>query len=199
MNNNNNIVLKIILLGDSGVGKTCIINRYINNTYVENQQSTINADFEEKKLNINSNEVKIQIWDTAGQEKYRSITEAYYRGSSGAIIVFDITNEASFDAVKTWVQDYKDHQLENFNIILAGNKSDLDERRHITNQAAEEYASSIDVKYFEVSAKSSENIDDLFNTFATDLYNKNAVTKPVHSQDVSVKKTQESRKCCNIF
>ena len=163
---------KIILIGDSNVGKTNIISRYCNNSFNYNSRYTIGIDFSTKLIQIEDKIVKIQIWDTAGQEKYRAIMPSYYRNCSGILIIFDITNEQSFDNVSKWY----DEVLKNcgtdkdYKTMLIGNKSDLNDKRIISYSTARTFANKNRMLYIETSALNSVNINDAIMKFIHHIY-----------------------------
>ncbi len=131
---------KIVLIGDSGVGKSNILSRFVTGTFNFESKTTIGVEFSSKILSVGKLRVMAQIWDTAGQEKYRSITKAYYKGAAGAIIIYDITNEESFRSTEKWVKELKEHADSNVIMMLAGNKLDLDPKRKVTTEQGLEYA-----------------------------------------------------------
>lgn len=133
-------VLKIILVGDSGVGKTNILTRYVKGTYNENHQNTLGVEFATKKIILQDIVLRLQIWDTAGQERFQAITSSFYKNSSGALVVFDLTKENSFIKVNSWIKDMREIAGERIIIILIGNKSDLINERVISKERAEEMA-----------------------------------------------------------
>ena len=165
--------IKIMLLGDSSVGKTSIIKRYCKNQYSNSFISTIGVDFETKYINIDFKtkyikigeySVKVLIWDTAGQEKFRNIAKQYYKGANGVLLIYDVTNKKSFERIAYWMNELKDNnQIKELDICLVGNKIDL-EGRVITREEGEKFALDNDIKYFEVSAKTSEGIEELFTS-----------------------------------
>jgi small GTP-binding protein len=162
---------KIILLGDSGVGKTSIIKKFINNEFNEDIKCTIDIDSLYKSIKIDKNlYTKLKIYDTAGQEKYRSLIKKYYQGTDGIILVFDLTNENSFNKLKSWINEVSDN-TEKAQIILVGNKADLIERK-IDEETAENFAKQRDMKYIETSAKEGTNILLLFEELALDINKK---------------------------
>lgn len=129
-------IYKIVLIGDSGVGKSNMLSRYLSDTFSSDSKATVGVEFGSKNSEIDGNIVKAQIWDTAGQERYKSITNAYYKGAKGAILVFDITKKSSFDSVDKWIVDLKTNGDEHICIILVGNKSDLEEYRQVNQEQA---------------------------------------------------------------
>lgn len=162
---------KIILLGDSGVGKTSIIKKFINNEFNEDIKCTIDINFLYKSIKIDKNlYTKLKIYDTAGQEKYRSLIKKYYQGTDGIILVFDLTNENSFNKLKSWINEISEN-TEKAQIILVGNKADLIERK-VDEDKAETFAKQRDMKYIETSAKEGTNILLLFEELALDINKK---------------------------
>ena len=155
-------LFKILLLGDSGVGKSSIIIRYIENNFSNNLMNSIGVDFKLKNIEVDSKKIKLQIWDTAGQERFKTITTSYYKGAHAILIVFDITDRDSFDHVKNWMADIDKFAKEGVLRILVGNKCDLVNNRKIGMEEAKEIANKYGIKYIETSAKDTINIDDLF-------------------------------------
>ena len=162
-------IFKLILIGNSGVGKSCILQRYIKHTFEESYKCTIGVDFLMKSIVINGQTVKLQLWDTAGQEKYKSMVSSYYRGANVALIVFDITNHQSFDSLPMWIENFYKNGPEQKNIILIGNKKDLVDLRQVTQQEAEAFSETNNMMYFETSAKEGDNIEYIFNYAAEKL------------------------------
>ncbi|KAB5537078.1 hypothetical protein PHYPO_G00114710 [Pangasianodon hypophthalmus] len=163
-------VFKIVLVGDVGVGKTCVVQRFKTGTFIERQGNTIGVDFTMKTMEIQGKRVKLQIWDTAGQERFRTITQSYYRSTNGAIITYDITKKASFMAVPKWMEDVKKYGGSNIATLLIGNKSDLTEERDVSFEEAQAMAHQLDfISAIETSAKDSSNVDDAFNKMAAEL------------------------------
>ena len=162
-------IFKLILIGNSGVGKSSIIQRYMKNTFEESYKCTIGVDFLMKTLNLNGKTVKLQLWDTAGQEKYKSMVASYYRGANVALVVFDITSHASFDSLPVWIENYYKNGPEQKNIILIGNKKDMEESRQVTQKEAEMFSETNNMMYFETSAKEGDNIEYIFTYAAEKL------------------------------
>ena len=156
-------LFKIILIGNSGVGKSSIMQRYMKQTFNSNYKITIGVDFLMKSLKINDQIVKLQVWDTAGQEKYRSMISSYYRGAHVALIVFDLTSHTSFEDLPLWNENFYKNGPEQKNTILIGNKKDLVEERQVTQEEAELFSQTNNMIYFETSAKEGNNIDYVFN------------------------------------
>ena len=193
-------IFKLILIGNSGVGKSCILQRYMKHTFEESYKCTIGVDFLMKSIVINGQTVKLQLWDTAGQEKYKSMVSSYYRGANVALIVFDITNHQSFDALPLWIENFYKNGPEQKNIILIGNKKDMAEQREVTQQEAESFSEANNMIYFETSAKEGDNIEYVFNYAAEKLlefYGKNneAILKRqmTHNNDIQSSNFKEIR------
>jgi Ras-related protein Rab-1A len=143
--------------------------RYADNSFTENFFNTIGVDFKIKTITLNDQVIKMQIWDTAGQDRFRTLTSSYYRGAHGIIIVYDVTNKDSFDNVKQWMQEIEKFASENVNKLLVGNKSDLEEQRKVTYDEGVELAKKFDIPFLEVSAKNALNVEDTFITMASEI------------------------------
>lgn len=161
---------KIVLIGDSGVGKSNLLSRFSRNEFFNDSKTTIGVEFATRTLAVNNKLVKAQIWDTAGEERYRSITSAYYRGSVGALIVYDISKSASFKNIEKWLQELREHSSSNIVIILVGNKSDLKHLREVSTEEATKFAQKHDLILIETSALDSSNVDLAFQTVVTQVY-----------------------------
>ena len=162
-------IFKLILIGNSGVGKSSILNRYMNKAFQETYKCTIGVDFLMKSIEINGKTVKLQLWDTAGQEKYKSMVASYYRGANVAFVIFDLTNRESFDSLPLWIENYYKNGPEQKNIILIGNKKDLVDLRQIKQEEAEAFSETNNMIYFETSAKEGYNIEYVFTYAAEKL------------------------------
>ncbi|KAK6033962.1 Ras family protein [Cooperia oncophora] len=162
-------LFKLLLIGDSGVGKSCLLLRFADDTYTESYISTIGVDFKIRTIELDGKTIKLQIWDTAGQERFRTITSSYYRGAHGIIVVYDITDQESFNNVKQWLQEIDRYACENVNKLLVGNKCDLTAKRAVETQAAKEYADQLGIPFLETSAKSSTNVEQAFLTMASEI------------------------------
>mmetsp|Transcript_28908 Transcript_28908/g.32117 ORF Transcript_28908/g.32117 Transcript_28908/m.32117 type:complete len:215 (+) Transcript_28908:32-676(+) len=153
---------KVLLIGDSGVGKSSILLRFTDNTYSGSFISTIGVDFKIKTLERSNKVYKLHIWDTAGQERFRTITSCYYRGSQAVIIVFDVCDKESWRNVNRWLHEVDKYTTENVVKIIVGNKTDKEEDRVVTTEEAKEFSYSRGLEYFETSAKNDKNVTDMF-------------------------------------
>ena len=162
-NTESELVYKILLLGDSEVGKSCFLMRYSDNIFVENYITTIGLDYKLKYVQLDSGEtIKVQLWDTAGQDRYRTIAKNYYKGSHGILLLYDVTKENSFENIREWVQNIREEVYEKAIIFLIGNKIDKINERKITTEQGQKLAAEYNLPFFEASAKSGENIEEIF-------------------------------------
>ncbi|EWM27169.1 rab8 -family small gtpase [Nannochloropsis gaditana] len=163
-------LIKLLLIGDSGVGKSCLLLRYSEDSFTPSFITTIGIDFKIKSLPLEDKKLKLQIWDTAGQERFRTITTAYYRGAMGILLVYDVTDERSFANVKNWMRQIEQHASESVNKILIGNKCDVDPAdRRVSLEQGRKLAEEYRIKFFETSAKENVNVDEAFYTVARDI------------------------------
>lgn len=196
---NYQLLFKIILIGDSGIGKTSIINRYVNNMFTDKYLCTIGVDFMMKTVDLEKSSIKLQIWDTAGMERYRQITTSYYRGANAAIIAFDLTCKRSFDNLKKWIGMYYEYSnpLISKSVVLVGNKVDLEDAREVSKEEIDDIIKlNPDFSYIEVSAKSGENIPEIFNQIALKLFKELKSSSLVEVKD---SRTSGSYKSINSF
>jgi len=162
-------VFKLVLIGDSGVGKSCLLLRFADDTYTESHISTIGVDFKIRTIQLDGKTIKLQIWDTAGQERFRTITSSYYRGAHGIIVVYDTTDSETFEHVKTWLHEIDRYASENVNKLLVGNKCDLTTKRQVDEEPAKEFANGLNIPFLETSAKNATNVEDAFMTMAGEI------------------------------
>ena len=163
------MILKILIIGDSGVGKSNLLLRYIKNEFNSDMRSTVGVEFGFKMLKIDNLDIKAQIWDTAGQERYKSITSAYYKGAKGVLIVYDITRRKSYENLDKWLNEFKMKSDDNASIVLIGNKCDLIEKREVDMEEAKNYANLHNLAFFETSAKENENVERAFYALVTQI------------------------------
>ncbi|KAL0590356.1 hypothetical protein ABG067_001602 [Albugo candida] len=162
-------LFKLVLIGDSGVGKSCLLLRFADDAFTESYITTIGVDFRFRTVRIDKKTIKLQIWDTAGQERFRTITSAYYRGADGIIMVYDVTNQESFDHVNDWLNEVNRYASEGTCKLLVGNKSDIAENRAVTYETAKAFADSLSIPFLETSAKNAQNVEEAFLTMASEL------------------------------
>ena len=198
-------LFKLILIGDSSVGKSNILLQYLKGRFDANSKATVGVEFGTKNIEINNKKIKIQIWDTAGQERYRSITSAYYRGAKGAFIVYDITRKETFDNIDKWVADLKNNGDDNISIVLIGNKSDLDERREVSKEEGVQKSEEFKTAFMETSALNGDNIDKAFDELIEQIYQNNCsmiddgdkVELEEKGVNLNDEKEDNKNKCCN--
>lgn len=194
-----------MLLGDSGVGKSSIILRYIDNMFQQNLMNSIGVDFKMKNIIVDDKRVKMQIWDTAGQERFRSITTSYYKGAQAIFIVYDVTDRESFEHLKNWMVDIDKFAKEGVLKVLIGNKCDEESKRNVSTDQGKEFAKKYNIDFFETSAKDSTCINDLFISTAKIFVNKqnyNNLSKSVSSFTgegvmIEVKNKKKDNECCS--
>ena len=201
------MMAKIIIIGDSSVGKTNIMSKYLKNEFLEDSKATVGVEFGSKQFTIDGHVIKVQIWDTAGQERYRAITSAYYKGAKGAFVVYDITRKNSFESIEKWVNELKNVSDKNITILLIGNKSDLEDQRQVTKEQGEEKAGKLEVAFMETSALSGDNLEKAFELMINQVYKKcheemlaeNDVDIVEGGEDINLakkKENNEAKKCC---
>jgi len=163
-------LFKVVLIGDSGVGKSNLLSRFTRNEFSLESKSTIGVEFATRSIRVDDKVVKAQIWDTAGQERYRAITSAYYRGAVGALVVYDVTRHVTFENVERWLKELRDHTDANIVIMLVGNKSDLRHLREVPTEEAKEFAEKNKLSFIETSALDSSNVELAFQNILTEIY-----------------------------
>ncbi len=199
MSNQYDMQIKVLMIGDSGVGKTSMLIRYANDTFSSSFITTIGIDFKHKSLIIDDKNIKLQIWDTAGQERFRTITTSYFRSAQGIILVYDITDKTSLLSIKNWINKIHQHSDIGVNKILVGNKCDNNSERVISFEEGEKIAKEYDMEFFECSAKSDINISKLFTRISEQVVKRllseddNKKTKP----NVIIRPNEPKKsKCC---
>ena len=192
---------KILLIGDLGVGKSCVILRYVEGDFPGNIMSSIGVDFKTKQIEIEDRLIKLTIWDTAGQERYKSLTRHYFKDAHGVILIYDVADRRSFEGLDKWLEEIKNNMLKDgVSIILIGNKIDLP-FRNVTKEEGESFANKNDLLYLETSSKEGTNIEKVFEMISKDIIsNKNIFDSNYSSPHESLRAVRGSRtnqaKCC---
>ncbi|KAG6509037.1 ras-related protein RABA1f-like [Zingiber officinale] len=164
-------LFKVVLIGDSGVGKSNLLSRFTRNEFSLESKATIGVEFATRSIRVEDKVIKAQIWDTAGQERYRAITSAYYRGAVGALLVYDVTRHITFENVERWLKELRDHTESNIVIMLVGNKADLRHLRAVSTDDAKTFAENENTFFMETSALESTNVDIAFTEVLTQIHN----------------------------
>ena len=196
--------LKIVVVGDSGVGKTNLIRRFIQDDFQSNSKATVGVEFFSKSFKINDNVFKIEIWDTAGQERYKSITAAYYKGAKGGLVVYDVTSKTSFDNVDNWVSEIKEKASTDMKTMMIGNKIDLKDERTVSTEEALEKAKLLELPLMEASALDSTNVKQAFYDLLKEMYKEVKKTIDVVEQaekqnegvQLDTNQKEEKKGCC---
>lgn len=195
------LLFKLLLIGDSAVGKTSILFRFSDNNFTTTFISTIGIDFKIKTVEFDNKKIKLQIWDTAGQERFHTITTSYYRGAMGIMLVYDITNEKSFENIVKWLRNIDEHANEDVVRMILGNKCDLNDKRVITRERGEAIGREYNVKVYETSAKSNINIEKAFMELTKDILKKTWKKESHdHSGRINIDRSFNGRNkvlCCN--
>lgn len=190
----------MLLIGDSGVGKSCLLLRFSDDSFTTSFITTIGIDFKIKTVEIGGKRIKLQIWDTAGQERFRTITTAYYRGAMGILLVYDVTDEQSFNNIRNWIRNIEQHAADNVDKVLIGNKCDMIQSKVVETAKGQSLADEYGIKFFETSAKNAINVAEAFTAIAKDIKKRlmdNPNAAPQQQQGVRVDaSTQKKKKCC---
>ena len=185
-NNQYDLLFKVLLIGNSGVGKSSLFLRFVDDIWEDNFVPTIGVDFKVKTLSIEEKTIKLQIWDTAGQDRFRTIISSYYKGGHGLLLIFDLTDIDSFKSLNNWLMEIERNANKNIIKVLIGNKCDLKEQRKVTEQQINEFAEINGMKYLETSAKNNINVIDAFSTLGKELI--------ISSQDDQIGQYKETKK-----
>ena len=190
---------KIMVIGESKVGKTSLIKRYTKDEFGGVYLTTVGVDFQDKIIEIENKKVRLQVWDSAGQERFRNVTKKYFQSTNGLLVVYDITDKESFKKIGFWLDSIKNYAPENAKYILVGNKCDLDNERKVSFEEGENYAKEKNIKFFESSAKENTNVNKLFFYLANEIYQDDK-TKGKDNKDNGIKLETENKKgkkkCC---
>ena len=200
MSSESSKTFKILTIGESGVGKTCILRRFVENKFLKNHLATIGIDFKTKTLNINNQEIKLKIWDTAGQERFRNITTQYYKGADGIVLIYDVTDDASYEKIRDWMEQILSNtKREDIGLVLLGNKCDM-EPRAVTEEQGNKMAEELKVSYFETSALTGQGINEAFNELTRDIMKRKGVdnggNENLELKNNVSKKKKDGSGCC---
>ncbi|KAI3990931.1 hypothetical protein MKX01_026115 [Papaver californicum] len=185
-------LFKVVLIGDSGVGKSNLLSRFTRNEFCLESKSTIGVEFATRTLQVEGKTIKAQVWDTAGQERYRAITSAYYRGALGAILVYDTTKPTTFENVTRWLKELREHADSNIVIMLIGNKTDLKHLRAVATEDAQSFAEKEGLSFIETSALEAINVEKAFQTILGEVYRKIS-KKSISSKDSTATSIKEGK------
>lgn len=195
-------LIKLLLIGDSGVGKSCLLLRFSDDSFTPSFITTIGIDFKIKTIDLDGKRIKLQIWDTAGQERFRTITTAYYRGAMGILLVYDVTDDQSFQNIRNWIRNIEQHAADNVNKILVGNKADMESEKDVDYARGQALATEYDIKFFETSAKTNQNVVEAFEAIACDikkrLMDNATASQPPHIRPdlLNSGRSGGGKKCC---
>ncbi|XP_030069800.1 ras-related protein Rab-10 isoform X1 [Microcaecilia unicolor] len=190
------LLVKLVMAGDSSVGKTSILRRYVDDpdpSFI----ATIGIDFKIKTVTIDETMLKLQIWDTAGQERFHTLSVSYFRGAQGFVLVYDITNSDSFKNIEYWMKDILKREGEDVEIVLLGNKCDKEDARIVSKEKGEKLAWEYGIPFFETSAKTNINIDQAFSTLVETIYSKKASLQLATDDTVNLRESKGKDSCCN--
>ena len=201
---------KIVIVGDTGVGKTGLVRRFIQNTFSKNTKATVGVEFISNSYKINNKILKIEIWDTAGQERYRSLTSSYYKGAKGAMIVYDVTNKISFENIDKWYNDMKDATEKDITLLIIGNKTDLSDKIVVSSEVSKDKAFTLNLPVMETSALNASNVKEAFYLLIKEIYRnyrkyhkkeEESISKNIHKSldygiQLNTDKKKRKKKCC---
>ena len=187
---------KIMVLGESKVGKTSLIKRYTKDQFGGVYLTTVGMDFQDKIIEIEDKKVRLQVWDTAGQERFRNVTKSYFQSSRGLLVVYDITDKESFEKINFWIENIKNNAPENVKLILVGNKCDLANERQVSYEEGEKKASNYNIKSFESSAKDGTNVNELFFYLANEIYQDEKTKGKDNKKTVQLDSKKKGKKGC---
>ncbi|KAG0265887.1 GTP-binding protein [Mortierella polycephala] len=196
-------LIKLLLIGDSGVGKSCLLLRFSDDSFTPSFITTIGIDFKIRTIELDGKRIKLQIWDTAGQERFRTITTAYYRGAMGILLVYDVTDERSFTNIRNWFSNIEQHASEGVNKILIGNKCDMPDKKVVSKDQGQALADEFGIKFLETSAKSNICVEEAFFSLARDIKKRMIDTQTNQTQNPNTLVVEDrsgnkvGNGCCN--
>ena len=191
-------LFKLLIIGESGVGKTCLLLRFTDDSFTANHLTTIGIDFKIKIINLEDKQIKLQIWDTAGQERFRTITKTYYKGAHGIILTYDVTDENSFKNIRNWVKQIEQNAQSNVCKVLVGNKCDREDRK-ISYEEGAKLASEFKMQFFETSAKSNYNVNETFTYLTKEILSSSEPKSDGNKININPNKgggSKKDDKCC---
>ena len=198
-----NHTFKILTIGESGVGKTCVLRRFVENKFLKNHLATIGIDFKTRVIDVNGLNIKLKIWDTAGQERFRNITNQYYKGADGILLVYDVTDEESYNKIHDWMDQITSNtDNEDIGLVLLGNKCDM-EQRTVTEQMGKDLANDLKISYYETSALSGQGITEAFKGLTIDIMKKKKLNVDgdgnIELNKKGGKKNKKDSDCCQAY
>jgi|EP00550_Attheya_septentrionalis_P005776 Ras-related protein Rab-8A len=182
--------VKLLMIGDSGVGKTCLLLRYANDSFSPTFITTIGIDFKIKNIKVDDKKIKMQIWDTAGQERFRTITTSYFRGAQGILMLYDVTDRRSFESIRNWINQIEQHADVHVNKVLVGNKCDMLDEKVVSTEEGQKLAKEYGIPFFECSAKNNINVESTFLNLAKNVKNrivKDSAPGPAQGRSVNLR------------
>lgn len=192
-------IFKILIIGNSSVGKSNILLRYTDNIFNDSFLPTIGVDFKIKNITVDNQKIKLNIWDTAGQERFQTITSTYYKGSHGIVLVYDITDKESFNNINNWVSEVKKNAGSGVVMLLVGNKSDLESDRVVTSKEGQDFANMLGINFLETSAKTDSNIKETFNVLAKNIHEQLPDSQRFDERMVNqttIRQKKQKKGCC---
>lgn len=190
-------LIKVLLIGDSSVGKSCILMRFCSDEFTPSFIATIGIDFKIRNVDLDGKRAKFQVWDTAGQERFKTITTAYYRSAMGFLLVYDVCDEKSFEDIREWYSNIKEHARDNVEVILVGNKKDMAAERRVSPEQGRALAQELGLPFIEVSAKTAEGVDDAFLTLARNIRdNMGLEAQPINKNTIKISESKSGGGCC---
>ena len=189
-------LVKILLIGESGVGKTCILQKFCKGDFLVNHLTTIAIDFKMKMIDVDGNKLKMQIWDTAGQERFDTLTSSFFKSAQGIMICYSITDEQSFQSVNKWTKQIQNLAPKDVKVVMLGNKLDLDHDRTVSTESGEELARSQGIEFFEVSAFNGKNIDTAFHKLAKMILETMHESSSNENTNLNFQSDNSSKGCC---
>lgn len=193
------MIMKLLLVGDSGVGKSCLLLRFVEDKFNPSFITTIGIDFKIRTIESKGKKIKLQVWDTAGQERFRTITTAYYRGAMGIVLIYDVTDARTFENVENWFQTVTQHANDDAQIFLVGNKSDDEENRQVSREQGQQLAQKLNIPFLEASAKTNDNVESIFYELAGIIQERHVDAEPAQGSsgiDVSLGGSAFKNSCC---